>query len=212
MIIAIESASTDLSLALAEPDGTLLADAAWTSQQRQSAELLPHLLDLLGRVGRDLGHATALAVGLGPGSFTGLRVAMSLAKGLALSLDRPLVGLPSLEGWLASEPRATAAVARAGSSEAYVLRPGDAAPHIVERDRLAMVIGDRPVVADELAGAFELDNATPPRRAAAALARLAAQRLRDDPNGDDLRRIEPIYLRAPRGVHDTPNEGRVTWL
>lgn len=212
MIIAIESASTDLSLALAEPDGTLIADAAWTSRQRQSAELLPHLLQLLDQSGHRLDQATALAVGLGPGSFTGLRVAMSLAKGLALSLGRPLVGVPSLEAWLASEAAATAAVARAGSSEAYVLRPADAAPHIAERDRLAEIIGDHPVVPDELAAAFELGSSASPRRAAAALARLAAERLAATPEGNDVRTIEPIYLRAPRGVHDTPNEGRVTWL
>lgn len=212
MIVAVESASTDLSLALAHPDGTLLADVAWSSRQRQSAELLPRLLDLLEGNGRRLDEATALAVGIGPGSFTGLRVAMSLAKGLALSLGRPLVGVPSLVAWLASEPEATAAVARAGAAEAYVLRPSDAAPHIVERDRLSQLIGSAPVISDELADAFAVENARPPRHAAAALARLAAHRLREDEQGDDLRRIEPIYLRAPRGVQDTANEGRVTWL
>jgi tRNA threonylcarbamoyl adenosine modification protein YeaZ len=212
VIVAIESASTDLSIAVAQPDGTLIADAAWSSEQRQSAELLPRLLELLRQTGNHLDRASAIAIGLGPGSFTGLRVAMSLAKGLALSLGRPLVGVPSLEAWLASEPDATAAVARAGAAEAYALRPGEAAPHIAERDRLPDIVGDRPLVPTELARAFGLSNATPPRGGAAALARLAAERLQLAPGGDDLRTIEPIYLRAPRGVQDAASEGRVTWL
>ncbi|MGH2781301.1 MAG: tRNA (adenosine(37)-N6)-threonylcarbamoyltransferase complex dimerization subunit type 1 TsaB, partial [Thermoleophilaceae bacterium] len=91
MIVAIEGASTELSLALAEPDGTLIADDGWTSAQRQSAELLPRLLGLLDRSNRTLGDLGAVAVGLGPGSFTGLRVAMALGKGLALAAGRPLV-------------------------------------------------------------------------------------------------------------------------
>ena len=52
----------------------------------------------------------------------------------------------------------------------------------------------------ELIEAFELPDALQPLRAAAAVARQAALRLRDDPIGDDLSRLEPAYLRAPRGV------------
>ena len=54
VIIAIDAASTDLSVALAEPDGTLIAEDAWSSAQRQSAELLPRLLALLAGAGRPL--------------------------------------------------------------------------------------------------------------------------------------------------------------
>ncbi|MGH2428150.1 MAG: bifunctional tRNA (adenosine(37)-N6)-threonylcarbamoyltransferase complex dimerization subunit type 1 TsaB/HAD family hydrolase, partial [Candidatus Limnocylindria bacterium] len=74
MIIAIESASTDLSLALAAPDGVMIETDAWSSAQRQSAELLPRLLTTIERGGAGLAAATAVGVGIGPGSFTGLRV------------------------------------------------------------------------------------------------------------------------------------------
>lgn len=211
MIIAIDGTSTDLSLALAAPDGQIIGEDAWSSGQRQSAELLSRLLDLLEREGRTLGEATAIAAGIGPGSFTGLRVAMALAKGLALALERPIVGVPSLEAWLAAEPDAVAALARAGAREAYVQLRGEPEPVLAEGDVVAERIGERPVVAPaELAEAFGLRSAIQPR-AAATIGRIAAGRLREDPAGDDLRRLEPRYLRAPRGV-EPADAGAMRWL
>ena len=208
MIIAVDGASTDLSLALGGPDGTILAEDAWSSAQRQSAELLPHLLALMASADRSLGDLRAVAVGTGPGSFTGLRVAMAIAKGLALGLGRPIVGVPSLPAWLAAEPDAVAAVARAGSREAYLLARGDEEPRIVDRDELNAT--GLLVVPADLAAAFGLADARPPR-AAPAIARHAAERLALDPAGDDLALLEPLYLRAPRGV-PTESPERVRWL
>ena len=208
MIIAIDGASTDLSVAVAEPDGTLLGEDAWSSLQRQSAELLPHLLALLERVERPLRETTTVAVGTGPGSFTGLRVAMALAKGMAAGLRIPIVGVPSLDAWLDADPAAMAAVARAGAREAYLLARGDAEPRIVDRDELPAA--SPMVAASELATAFGLTDARRPRGAIAIAARALA-RLATDPAGDDLRTLEPIYLRAPRGVPAESGE-RVKWL
>ncbi|HEX7195669.1 MAG TPA: tRNA (adenosine(37)-N6)-threonylcarbamoyltransferase complex dimerization subunit type 1 TsaB, partial [Candidatus Limnocylindria bacterium] len=199
---------TDLSIALAEPDGTLIVEEAWSSAQRQSAELLPRLLALLEREGRSLGDASAIAIGTGPGSFTGLRVAMALAKGLAVGLGTPIVGVPSLRAWLDAEPGAVAAVARAGAREAYLLLGDEEDPRIVDRDALGSEA--TVVAAAELASAFGLRDARPPR-AAAAIAHAAALRLGSERVGDDLGTLEPIYLRAPRGVATESGE-RVKWL
>jgi len=199
VIVAIESASADVSIALADPDGTLRRVDGWSAGQRQSHELLPRITALLEADGSALTAVSLLAVGIGPGSFTGLRVGMSVAKGLAVALDRPIVGVPSLPAWLESEPEAAAAVARAGARDAYLLRRGAAAPEIVDRDALGGLTGPL-VAAAELIAAFEVADAVQPLRAAAAVARQAAVRLRDDPTGDDLSRLEPAYLRAPRGV------------
>lgn len=199
MILAIESASTDVSIALADPDGSLRRADGWSAGQRQSHELLPRITALLEADGSDLEAVTVLAVGTGPGSFTGLRVGMSVAKGLALALDRPIVGVSSLPAWLQSESDAVAALARAGAREAYVLQRGAESPEVVDRDAVADA-GGRFVAPAELIEAFELVDAVQPLRAAAAVARLAAARLREDPAGDDLSRLEPAYLRAPRGV------------
>ena len=211
MIIAIDAASTDLSVALTEDDGTLIEESSWTSQQRQSAELLPRLLELMDRTGHGLPETTAIAVGTGPGSFTGLRVALALAKGLAVSLGCPILGVPSLSAWLDAERDADAALARAGAREAYLLtREGDA-PVIVEHAALPAGLESAVVVAPaELAAALHLAGARGPR-AAGAIARRAAERLAADPAGDDLRRLEPIYLRAPRGV-TVETEETVKWL
>ena len=211
MILAIDGASPALSVALASDDGEPVAGVSWTSAQRQSAELMPRLLALLEEAGHGLDDVTAVAVGTGPGSFTGLRVAMALGKGLAFAGRRPIVGVPSLAAWLVQVPAAAAAVARAGAREAYVLAREEEAVRIVDRDQLSELVDGRSIVAPaELADAFGLAGAEEPA-AALAIAGLAVSRLRETPEGDDLARLEPLYLRAPRGV-TTSTEGAVRWL
>lgn len=211
MILALDGAATDLSIALADADGTLVAETRWTSAQRQSAELLPRTATLLAEhevAWRDL---TAIGIGTGPGSFTGLRVSMALAKGLSLGLRIPIVGVPSLLAWLAADPEAAAAVARAGAREAYVATADDATIRIVDRDELADRVGAGPTVAPvELTDAFGLAGTRSPR-GARAIAAATARRLGEDAAGDDLRTLEPIYLRAPRGV-TAEVEATVRWL
>jgi len=136
-------------------------------------------------------------------------VAMALAKGMAFALGRPIIGVPSLVAWLAAEPDAVAALARAGARDAYMLERAETQIRVVDRDDVA---ARTEVVAApaELAAVFELAGARSPR-AASTIARLAAARLATQPGGDDLARLEPIYLRAPRGVIASP-EGAVKWL
>jgi tRNA threonylcarbamoyl adenosine modification protein YeaZ len=199
MIIALENASSDPSIALAARDGSPFAVEGWSSGERQGSDLLPRLLGLLAREGRELRDATAVAVGVGPGSFTGLRVALSLAKGLAMSLAIPVSGVPSLAAWLAAEPAAHVAVSRAGAREAFMLVRGEAEPRIVPGADLATLLGGRRAVApSEVAGAFGLADTIPPHRAAAAVATAAAARLAVQPAGDEIERLEPNYLRPPR--------------
>ncbi len=210
MIIAIDAAATDLSLALAAPDGAELAGDGWSADRRRTHELLPRLLALIERSGHVLEEASALAVGIGPGSFTGLRVAMSLAKALAFSLGRPIVGVPSLVAWLEAEPDGRVALARAGAREAFLLDRASGELRIVDPEAARTVPGPA-VAATELAEAFGLTGTRPPFGAASAIARLAAERLAAEPAGDDLDRLEPGYLRGPRGIGQV-QEGAVRWL
>jgi tRNA threonylcarbamoyl adenosine modification protein YeaZ len=201
VIIALESASSDPSLALASADGSAVAVDGWAGEGRQASELLPRLLALLEGAGRELREATAIGIGVGPGSFTGLRVSMGLAKGLALALDVPLVGVPSLAAWLESAPDAAAAAVRAGAQDAFLLVRGESRPRVVPASELRALTGGSTVAApSELAAAFGLADAVPPHAAAAAIARMTAARLLDDPRGDELAGLEPWYLRPPRGV------------
>ncbi|MCV0404035.1 MAG: tRNA (adenosine(37)-N6)-threonylcarbamoyltransferase complex dimerization subunit type 1 TsaB [Chloroflexi bacterium] len=208
MILAFDGAATDLSAALAEPDGSPIADIAWTSGHRQSAELLPRLLALLADSGRGLHDTTAIGVGIGPGSFTGLRVALALAKGLAVGLDVPLVGVPSLRAWVEADDTADAAVARAGAREAYVAIRAD--DNVAIADREALTALGPVIAAAEVAAAFGLEDVRAPR-GAVAIASSTAARLEGGLPGDDPRTLEPIYLRAPRGVATESREA-VKWL
>jgi tRNA threonylcarbamoyladenosine biosynthesis protein TsaB len=201
VIAAFETASSDPSVALASSTGSTIAESAWTGERGGGHELLPRLIALLHAEGRDMDEVSAIAVGTGPGSFTGLRVGMALAKGLALGLHVPLFGVPSLRAWLDGDPDAEAALARAGAIEAHLLGRGEAAPRIVARDDLTDdLAAGRLVAPRELALAWGLAAAVPPLHAAAAIARTAAERLRAEPAGDSLEALEPLYIRPPRGV------------
>jgi tRNA threonylcarbamoyladenosine biosynthesis protein TsaB len=211
VIIAIESASTDASLALLESDGAPIGLDGWSGTPGQGRELMPRLAELISRHDRHLHDATAVAVGTGPGSFTGLRVGMSVAKGLALGLGVPIVGVPSLEAWLDAEPEARAALARAGAHEAFVLLRGDFEPAVVAADELPTAARSEPVVAPaELAEAFGLGAARSPTRSALAIGARAVARLAAGRAGDDLATLEPTYLRLPRGLERVPAEA-VRW-
>lgn len=212
MIVAIECASTDSSVALAAPDGRPIAVEGWSAGHRQGHEVLPRLMALLERHGVPLGELTALAVGTGPGSFTGLRVGMSVAKGLAYGLDRPIVGVPSLAAWLRAEPEAAAAVGRAGARDAYLLVRGETEIRVIAADDLTVELRSAVVAAPrELADAFGLSGARAPLEAASAVAQAAAEELAASPGGDDLALLEPGYLRLPRGIRPVDASEVIRW-
>jgi tRNA threonylcarbamoyladenosine biosynthesis protein TsaB len=92
LILAMDSSSAACSAALAR-GATLLANRNEEMARGHAAALPPMIADILMSQGITARDLDAVAVSTGPGSFTGLRVAMAAAKGLALAIDRPLVGI-----------------------------------------------------------------------------------------------------------------------
>ena len=96
MILAIDTATRMASIALYDATG-VLAEETWRSQNNHSVELMPAVMRLVERQQKTLSDISGVAVSLGPGSFTGLRSGLSLAKGLCLALQTPIVGVPTLQ-------------------------------------------------------------------------------------------------------------------
>ncbi|MDR1204845.1 MAG: tRNA (adenosine(37)-N6)-threonylcarbamoyltransferase complex dimerization subunit type 1 TsaB [Peptococcaceae bacterium] len=96
LVLGIDSATPAASVALADADG-LAGEISLNRGLTHSQQLLPMIDALLGQVGYAVGQVEGLAVSSGPGSFTGLRIGMTLAKGLAQSLNVPIAGIGTLE-------------------------------------------------------------------------------------------------------------------
>lgn len=96
MLLAIDTSSLVLSCALAEKDRLI---AEWTVQRKltHSEQLIPHLDEMLKEAGVSKKEITAVAVSIGPGSFTGLRIGLATAKMVSYIWKVPLVGVDTLE-------------------------------------------------------------------------------------------------------------------
>lgn len=95
-MLALDTSTLTLSLALLERSGAVVEQLA-VGPPRRTSEVLPgEIQALLQRHGLQPSSLTALVAGLGPGSFTGLRIGLATLKGLAYALKIPLAGVSSL--------------------------------------------------------------------------------------------------------------------
>ncbi|MFZ5438619.1 MAG: tRNA (adenosine(37)-N6)-threonylcarbamoyltransferase complex dimerization subunit type 1 TsaB [Myxococcota bacterium] len=137
MLLSLDCSTLTLSLALVRRDGTVLEERFVGPPKRQS-EILPGEIDALVKAhGLTLAELSGFVVGLGPGSFTGLRIGLATAKGLAYALQRPIVGASSLAACALDGPGGvelfSTAVVKKG--ELYVGRYGSIPPVIDPRSR-----------------------------------------------------------------------------
>ena len=95
-ILGLDSSGIVASVAIVE-DENLIAEYTVNYKKTHSQTLLPMLDEIVKMTELDLKTIDAIAVAKGPGSFTGLRIGSATAKGLGLALDKPLVGIPTVE-------------------------------------------------------------------------------------------------------------------
>lgn len=95
LILGLETATAACTVALVE-DGRLLTELTVVSPRVHSARLMPLVAQAFAEAGRDRGQLSAVAAGVGPGSFTGLRIGLSAAKSLAFALGVPCVPVGTL--------------------------------------------------------------------------------------------------------------------
>jgi len=96
MQIAIDTSTDTAGLALVEND-RILAELTWNCGKNHTVQLLPNLNYLLKQNSLSLESADCIIVARGPGSYNGLRVGISTARGLAYSLSIPIIGISTLE-------------------------------------------------------------------------------------------------------------------
>jgi len=166
--------------------------------------------DALAAAGLALGDIDAIAVSVGPGSFTGIRVAVSAARGFALALGIPAIGVNVLEA-IAEEsrsdfPGATILAALATTGDRVQMAIYDAAgvedyaPSVVGLREAALIAGERrAVLAGTAAGTLAslLDGDTPTVGSQAATADIAAYARVAARKGATGPRPTPLYLREP---------------
>jgi tRNA threonylcarbamoyladenosine biosynthesis protein TsaB len=217
VILALDTSTEQASIALLR-EGAPLAELSWLSQRNHSRQLSSAIRFTLQLANADASQLGALVVAIGPGSFNGVRVGVSAAKGLALGLRVPLVGVSTLDviAYQHSDTgKDVLAVVPAGRGQVYMARyhgqgsdwrraseysiAGYAeAAREVEDSTLIVGPGASAVLSEfaASAGAAAAPVGASAFRRAAYLAELGKQYL--DAGGEDqLTHLEPLYLRRP---------------
>ncbi|MSQ36697.1 MAG: tRNA (adenosine(37)-N6)-threonylcarbamoyltransferase complex dimerization subunit type 1 TsaB [Chloroflexi bacterium] len=220
MLLALDTSTDWASVALY--DGReVLAEATWHAQRRHADELFPTIERLLGTAHTTISEVDRVAVATGPGSFTGLRIAIAAAQGIARGAGAALVGVSTLDVLAyphASSKRRTCPLLPAGRDLHYAAiyqernrRWARRSPFLVgSLDELCRSIGDHTLFVGEIDGAAEVTLTTllgakahfaPPSarlRRAGTLAELGWREL-ERTDQVKLGEIEPIYVRQPLG-------------
>jgi len=221
MLLAIDTATRFAGLAL-WGDDQVWAEETWYSAMTHSVELVPRIRRMLRTHRVTVESLTGVAVSLGPGSFTGLRIGLAAAKGLVLPFRLPIIGIPTLDAvaypyFQSSQPVWAILQAGRGRIGAACYAEVDGvwtqlvAPSLTTLDGLcqtatlpATFVGelDR-ASADSLQARLGPTATIPPPCLrvwrTACLAELAARRLAAN-DVDDVATLAPLYLQSPEGT------------
>ncbi len=181
LILAFDTSAAHCAAALLSGD-TLLAARSEEMGRGQAERLMPLLEEILAGAGKGWADLDAIGVGTGPGNFTGIRISVAAARGLALALRIPAVGVSGFEARACGEAANPVWIAiEAPRAMVYLQRRGDGAGTPTFRPAAEVETLDAPVLwLSDLSGA----------EMAARIARVARDR-----RGKALPRPAPLYLR-----------------
>ncbi len=224
MILAIDTSTQWLSVAFYDAENEVFPfEKTWRSTQRHTIELAPAIEKLLRDEQVSIHDIDVLAVAIGPGSFTSLRIGLAFAKGMALANHINLVGVPSLDILAFSQPAAVLpliCVLQAGreklaacryvynekwitEGEPFILTPQELSEEIEEETIICgeMNEEERRVISRKWKKVHLCSPAGSIRRAS-FLAEIAAQRCAQG-NYDDPMTLAPIYLHTANPIPDS---------
>jgi len=213
MLLAVDTSTSLVGLALYDGD-QVLGEMTWTTKQHHTTELSPALSGLLKRCGVTMASVNALGVAIGPGSFTSLRVGLSLVKGIALARNLPVMGISTLDVIAGAQPLSKnplAAILQAGRTRIAFgvykshksgwqaegpVRSGTLDELIAEIETLTVIAGE--LTSEErkkISKIKKLQLASPALcvRRPAVLAELVWNRWQEN-DIDDAATLAPIYL------------------
>jgi len=159
LLLALDTSTAMASVALYDGDH-VVSESTWLAGREHSTRLLIEIDVALERVGRAASDLTGLVVACGPGSFTGVRVALSVAKGVAFARGLPLWGVNSLDIIAAAAGdadvpvRAVLAAGRGRYATAlYLNRHCVEAPQLATLDQLVELVREPMLVVGEMESA-----------------------------------------------------------
>ena len=185
LVLAFDTAAAHCAAALLRGDA-VIAQRREPMARGQAERLFPVLAEMLEGAGLDWGSFDAIGVGTGPGTFSGVRIAVAAARGLALARGVPAIGVSALDA-AAHRRGPCAAVAQAGRGWLGLRRPGEA-PVLVAEDGAEAAAEGLPLVG------WAPGAEAPAEPLAVIVARLASARLAEGP---PFERPAPLYLRPP---------------
>jgi tRNA threonylcarbamoyladenosine biosynthesis protein TsaB len=196
LILAFDTA-TDVATSALVDDGEVLGERV-----SRAVTLLEDVDALLRQAGAHTGELEALAVGIGPGSFTGVRMGLATARGIALALGIPAAGVSTLDALAAGAPGAVPVV-DARRREVFVLL-GD--PRVVAPEELGITPGSTYIGSGAVRYRSILEAAggeVPPKDDERHLPRARFHAALATDFGP-AERIEPLYLRVPDADRTRP--------
>ena len=198
LILGFDTSAAHCAAALLSGD-RVLAMRVEDMKSGQAERLFPLLEELLAEAGTAWGELSGIGVGVGPGNFTGIRISVSAARGLALSLGIPAIGVSTLDAQALGVPGVVVSTVAAPREQLYlqVIGGGETAPPMLA------TLGDLPQLparaepacigaqAAEVAARCAGTPRPPAHPLPEAIARIAARRL-----GRDLPPPAPLYIRG----------------